>query len=66
MQPLPEQWAMARGGFGGFGVCGFGLGDGCGFGCEVGFFGDGFHKLIIQTISQIYTCRGNGTDQKSI
>jgi hypothetical protein len=57
------------GGFGGcgFGVsgCGFGFGYGCGLGCEVGFFSDGFHKLIIQTISQINTCRGNGDDQKA-
>jgi hypothetical protein len=46
---VPEQRAMAWGGFGG-----------CGFG-----FGDGFHKLIIQTISQVNTCRGNGGDQKA-
>ena len=44
---VPEQRALAWGGFGG---CGFGFG-GCG-----GFFGDGFHKHIIQTISQTNTC----------
>jgi hypothetical protein len=47
---VPEQRALAWGGFGGFGGCGFGLG-GCG-----GFFGDGFHKHIIQTISQTNRC----------
>jgi hypothetical protein len=47
---VPEQRALAWGGFGGFGGCGFGFG-GCG-----GFFGDGFHKHIIQTISQTNTC----------
>jgi hypothetical protein len=46
---VPEQRALAwGGGFGGFGGCGFGFG-GCG-----GFFG--FHKHIIQTISQTNTC----------
>ena len=45
---IPEQRALAWGGFGGFGGCGFGFG-GCG-----GFFG--FHKHIIQTISQTNTC----------
>jgi hypothetical protein len=42
---VPEQRTLAWGGFGG---CGFGFG-GCG-----GFFG--FHKHIIQTISQTNTC----------
>jgi hypothetical protein len=46
---IPEQRALAWGGsFGAFGGCGFGFG-GCG-----GFFG--FHKHIIQTISQTNTC----------
>jgi hypothetical protein len=46
---VPEQRALAWGGsFGGFGGCGFGFG-GCG-----GFFG--FHKHIIQTISQTNKC----------
>ena len=46
---VPEQRALAwGGGFGGFGGCGFGFG-GCG-----GFFG--FHKHIIQTISQTNRC----------
>ncbi len=62
---VPEQLAMAWGGFGSFGGCGFGFGDNRGFGCEVGFFRDGFHKLIILTISQINICRGNGDDQKA-
>jgi hypothetical protein len=34
---VPEQRALAWGGFGGFGGCGFGCG-GCGFGCGGGFF----------------------------
>jgi len=39
---VPEQRALAWGGFGGFGGCGFGCG-GCGFGCGGGFFdGCGF------------------------
>jgi len=66
---IPEQRALAWGSFGGFGGCGFGFGgcggfftSGCGFGCG-GFFG--FHKFIIQTISQTNTCRGNGDDQKA-
>ena len=45
---VPEQRALAWGGFGGgFGGCGFGFdcgggffGDGCGFDCGGGFFGD--------------------------
>jgi hypothetical protein len=45
---VPEQRALAWGGGPGFGGCGFGFG-GCG-----GFFG--FHKHIIQTISQTNTC----------
>jgi hypothetical protein len=67
---VPEQRTSAwlGGGFGGcgfgFGGCGFGFGDRCGFGCGVGFFGEGFHKQVIQTINQINTCRGNGDDQK--
>ncbi len=60
---VPEQRAFAWGGFGacgGFDGCGGGFfTDGCGFGC-----GD-FHKYIIQTISQINTCHGNGDDQKA-
>jgi hypothetical protein len=45
---VPEQRALAwLGGFGGLGGCGFG------FGCG-GFFG--FHKHIIQTISQTNRC----------
>ena len=68
---VPEQRALAWGGFGGFGGCGFGfggcgegfLGDWCGFGCG-GFFGDGFHHRIIQTISQVNNCHGNGDDQQ--
>jgi hypothetical protein len=63
---VPEQRALAWGSFGG---CGFGFGGcggffpgGCGFGCG-GFFG--FHKHIIQTISQTNTCHGNSDDQKA-
>jgi hypothetical protein len=69
---VPEQRALAWGGFGGCGGCGFGCG-GCGFGCGGGFFdgcgfgfgcggffGDGFHNRIIQTINQVNTCHGNG------
>ena len=44
---VPEQRALAWGGFGSFG--GFG---GCDFGCGGGFFDDGIHKHIIQTIDQ--------------
>ena len=36
---VPEQRALAWGGFGGFGGCGFGGCGGCGFGCGGGFFG---------------------------
>jgi hypothetical protein len=53
---VPEQRALAWGGFGG---CGFG------FGCGGGFFGDGFHKQIIQTASQVNTCHGNEEDTSS-
>lgn len=67
---VPEQRALAWGSFGGFGGCGFGFGgcggffaNGCGFGC--GFFGDGFHRHIIQTINQINTCHGNGDHEKA-
>jgi hypothetical protein len=67
---VPEQRALAWGSFAGFGGCGFGFGgcggffaNGCGFGC--GFFGDGFHRHIIQTINQINTCHGNGDDEKT-
>src|SRR5215831_3014922 len=58
---VPAQRALAWGGFGGFGGCGFGCG-GCGFGCG----GGGFfvHKHIIQTISQTNNCHG-GDDQKA-
>jgi delta 1-pyrroline-5-carboxylate dehydrogenase len=45
---VPEQRALAWGGFGGFG--GFG---GCGFGCGGPFF---VHKVIIQTTSQTNNC----------
>jgi hypothetical protein len=38
------------------GGCGFG------FGCAGGSFGDGFHKHITQTASQVNTCHGNGKD----
>jgi hypothetical protein len=56
---VPEQRALAwGGGCGGFGGCG----DGCGFGCGGGFFGDGFHKHIIQTASQVNTCHGDVED----
>jgi hypothetical protein len=71
---VPEQRALAWGGgfggfggcggFGGFGGCGGGFFDGCGFGCEGGFFGDGFHKHIIQTIHQVNNCTGKGDDQQ--
>ena len=74
---VPEQRALAWGGFGGFdgfGGCGFGCGggffDGCGFGFGCGGCGDGcgggffIHKHIIQTIHQTNDCTGNGGDQK--
>ena len=32
--------------------------------CGGGFFGDGFHKHVIQTIHQTNDCTGNGEDQK--
>jgi hypothetical protein len=68
---VPEKRALAWGGFGGCGGCGFGFGGcgGCGFGCGGGFFdgcgfgcGGGFfvHKHIIQTIHQTNDCTGNG------
>ncbi len=62
---VPEQRALAWGGFGGFGGCGFGFGcGGCGFGgfggCG-GFFGDGFHKHVIQTINQVNNCTNKET-----
>jgi hypothetical protein len=65
---VPEQRALAWGGFGGFGGCGFGCG-GCGFGCGGGFFdGCGFgcggffvHKHIIQTIDQVNNCTNRET-----
>jgi hypothetical protein len=68
---VPEQRALAWGGFGGcgdfggcggFGGCGFGWGGcgggffgGCGFGCGGGFF---VHKTIIQTVHQVNNCTG--------
>jgi hypothetical protein len=67
---VPEQRALAWGGFGGFGGfggcggwggCGGGFFDGCGFGCGGGFF---VHKHIIQTVSQTNNCHG-GDDQKA-
>jgi hypothetical protein len=72
---VPEQRALAWGGFGGCGFgfggcggCGFGFGGcgGCGFGfggCG-GFFGDpfGFHNRVIQTIHQVNDCTSNGDD----
>src|SRR5262249_43343078 len=77
---VPEQRAMAWGGFGGFGGCGFGCG-GCGFGCGGGFFdgcgfgfgcggcGDGcggffVHKTIIQTIHQVNNCTSGEEEKK--
>jgi len=65
---VPEQRALAWGGFGGFGGCGFGCG-GCGFGCGGGFFDGcglgcgGFfvHKHIIQTIHQVNNCTDKET-----
>src|SRR5215467_13739614 len=59
-----QQRALAWGGFGGFGGCGFGFGffDGCGFGCGGGFF---VHKHIIQTIHQTNDCTSNGDDHKA-
>jgi hypothetical protein len=72
---VPEQRAFAWGGISGcgfgFGGCGGGfLTDGCGGGfltdgCGGGFFGDGFHKHIIQTISQINTCHDNDDHRKA-
>jgi hypothetical protein len=65
---VPEQRALAWGGFGGFG--GFG---GCGFGCGGGFFGGcGFgcggpifvHKVIIQTIHQVNNCTSEEKEKK--
>ncbi|HYA82142.1 MAG TPA: hypothetical protein VEH06_01645 [Candidatus Bathyarchaeia archaeon] len=66
---VPAQRALAWGGFGGFGGCGFGWGGcggfgGCGFGwggCGGPFF---VHKTIIQTIHQVNNCTGNGEDRK--
>jgi hypothetical protein len=70
---VPEQRAMAWGGFGGFGGCGgfSGCGFGCGGwgGCGGGFFGGcgfgcgGFfiHKHIIQTIDQVNNCTNKET-----
>jgi hypothetical protein len=54
---VPEQRALAWGGFGGFGGCGFGCG-GCGFGCGGPFF---VHKVIIQTINQVNNCTNKET-----
>jgi len=56
---VSEQRTLAWGG--GCGGCGFGFG----FGCGGGFFGDGFHKHIIQTTSQVNTCHGNEEDTGS-
>ena len=54
---VPEQRALAWGGFGG-----------CGFGCGGGFFGDSFgfpiHKTIIQTIHQVNNCSSGDEDHK--
>ena len=68
---IPEQRALAWGGFGGFGGCGFGCGgwggcgggffDGCGFGCGGGFF---VHKHIIQTIHQVNNCTSGQEEKK--
>jgi hypothetical protein len=68
---VPEQRALAWGGFGGFGGCGFGCGggffDGCGFGFGCGGCGDGcgggffVHKTIIQTIHQVNNCTSEET-----
>ena len=67
---VPEQRALAWGGFGGFGGCGFSCGgcgvgicgggffDGCGFGCGGGFL---VHKTIIQTIHQVNNCTDKET-----
>jgi hypothetical protein len=69
---VPEQRALAWGGFGGFGGCGFGCGGGffggcgfgfggcggCGDGCGGGFF---VHKTIIQTIHQVNNCTDKET-----
>src|SRR5215472_16882171 len=64
---VPAQRALAWGGGGGFGGCGFGWGGcgggffgGCGFGCGGGFF---VHKTVIQTINQVNHCTGGGEDQ---
>jgi hypothetical protein len=75
---VPEQRALAWGGFGGFGGfggCGFGCGGGffggCGFGFGCGGCGDGcgggffVHKQIIQTIHQVNNCTGHDDDQKT-
>jgi hypothetical protein len=76
---VPEQRALAWGGFGGFGGCGFSCG-GCGFscgGCGGGICGGGFfdgcgfgcgggflvHKHIIQTIHQVNNCTGDGQEK---
>jgi hypothetical protein len=72
---VPEQRALAWGGFGGFGGfggCGFGCGGGffggcggfggCGFGCGDGCGGGFFvHKTIIQTIHQVNNCTDKET-----
>ncbi len=60
---VPEQRALAWGGFGG---CGFGCGgffDGCGGfgGCGGGFF---VHKTIIQTIHQVNNCTSEEKEKK--
>jgi hypothetical protein len=71
---VPEQRALAWGGFGGcggwggcggFGGCGGwggcgGFG-GCGFGCGGGFF---VHKTIIQTVHQVNNCTGGAGEEK--
>ena len=62
---VPEQRALAWGGGCGVGICGGGFFDSCGFGYGGGFFGDGFHKHIIQTASQVNTCHGNEQDTGS-
>jgi hypothetical protein len=66
---VPEQRALAWGGFGGFGGgcggwggCGGGFFGGCGFGCGGGFF---VHKTIIQTINQVNHCTSDGEEQKA-
>ena len=48
---VPEQRALAWGGFGG-----------CGFGCGGGFF---VHKHIIQTTHQVNNCTGQDEDHKT-